>query len=109
LQHVAHERDQDSVLQIQWHKALVSSVRSLISHITTISSSSTTTTTTTTTRVMVPEKEILRQVLGGGSQLETTKIADRERETPHQRQEEKRAVKDDEEALTKNMFPRTSR
>lgn len=91
LQHVAHERDQDSVLQIQWHKALVSSVRSLISHITTISSSS----STTTTRVMVPEKEILRQVLGGGSQLETTEIADRERETPQQRQEEKRAVKDD--------------
>jgi len=44
---------------------------------------------------MVPEKEILRQVLGGGSQLETTEIADRERETPQQRQEEKRAVKDD--------------
>jgi hypothetical protein len=36
LQLVAHERDQDSVLQIQWHKALVSSVRSLISDITTI-------------------------------------------------------------------------
>lgn len=106
MQHVAHERDQDSVLQIQWHKALVSSVRSLISHITTISSSSST--TTTTTRVMVPEKEILRQVLGGGSQLETTKIADRERETPQQRQEVKYAVKD-EEGLTKNTFPRTSR
>jgi hypothetical protein len=55
-------------------------VRSLISDITTISSSSST--TTTTTRVMIPEKEILRQVLGASSQLERTKIADRERETP---------------------------
>jgi hypothetical protein len=82
-------------------------VRSLISDITTISSSSST--TTTTTRVMIPEKEILRQVLGGSSQLERTKIADRERETPQQRQEEKHAVKDEEEALTKNTFPRTSR
>jgi hypothetical protein len=84
----------------------VSSERSLISDITTISSSSS---TTTTTRVMIPEKEILRQVLGGSSQLERTKIADRERETLQQRQEEKHAVKDEEEALTKNTFPRTSR
>ncbi len=105
MQLVAHERDQDSVLQIQWHKALVSSVRSLISDITTISSSS----STTTTRVMIPEKEILRQVLSGSSQLERTRIADRERETPQQGQEAKHAVKDEEEALTKNTFPRTSR
>jgi hypothetical protein len=81
-------------------------VRSLISDITTISSSSS---TTTTTRVTIPENEILRQVHGGSSQLERTKIADRERETPQQRQEEKHAVKDEEEALTKNTFKRTSR